>query len=57
MAVKRTHDKIENQFAGSAKMEATEVDLQALSRNLVKMAPHDKQDRASIESIMSCLFE
>ena len=57
MAVKRTHDKIENQFAGSAKMEATEVDLQALSRNLVKMSPHDKQDRASIESIMSCLFE
>ena len=57
MAVKRTHDKIETQFAGSAKMDATEVDLQALSRNLVKMGPHDKQDRASIESIMSCLFE
>ena len=38
-------------------MEANPLDVQDLSRHLVKMAPHDKQDRKSIEATMDLLFE
>ena len=43
--LKRTHDKIQAQFDSNEKISANDLDMQDLSRNLVKMAPYDKQDR------------
>ena len=57
MQLKRTHDKIQAQFDSNEKMEANALDVQDLSRHLVKMAPYDKQDRKSIEATMDLLFE
>ena len=38
-------------------MEVTDVDLQALSRTLVKMPPYDRTNRQSVEQTVDLLFE
>jgi phosphatidylserine/phosphatidylglycerophosphate/cardiolipin synthase-like enzyme len=53
----KSHNRIEQQFASNAKLEATELDLQDLSRTLVKMAPSDRTDRESISQTIDVLFK
>lgn len=53
----KSHAKIEQQFASNAKLEASEIDLQDLSRTLVKMSPHDRSSRDSIQQTIDTLFQ
>lgn len=52
--LQRAHDKIARLYNDNAKMEASESELDDLSRQLVKM-PH-RGERVSIEETISVLF-